>query len=179
MLVSTHASNRMEKIMANGARTAPAVDGVPVFKLVSIRYIDFTGDKRSVSLQAFTAVTPAMIEAMVAATVPGSNASIYEIRVTDIYPGVALATNALEAVWENVNDNIVLQFKDPVSGFSLRNYIPSPVEGWFVNGTDNIDPANTEFIAWKTTTNVVLDVPYFPIGVRFTPRKDNNPSTPL
>lgn len=162
-----------------GLRTAPTIDGLALVKIISVRYIDFTGDKRAVSIRTDAAVTDVQIEAMVAASVPGSNASIYEVQVTEVYSGVALKGNADEAVWENVNDNIVLQFKDPVLGVSLRNYLPSPSETWFTDGTDFVDADNAEFIAWKNATDVVMPTDYFPVGVRFTPRKDNNPSLPL
>lgn len=156
-----------------GARSAPTVDGSPTRKILTLRWIDHTGDFRSDSYVIEDAATDIAIEAFCTAMVAASNASLYEIKVADDYNSVPDSSNALEAVWENAKSNVVVQFKHPTLE-SIRTFIPSPLEAMFVPGSDNVDPTNAVFLAVVTNFDAIVDVDYTAVGVRFTHRRDIN-----
>lgn len=158
-----------------GTRTAPPVDGLNPFKSVQLRWIDWTGDKRSDTYLFPTALaTDIAVEAFVAAMQAGSNASLYEIKVGAVYSSVEDSGNALEEVWENATDNLVLQAKQPAGGQSVRDYIPSPVNAMFIENTDVIDPASGVLVAILTAWTALLDPTYEVVGARFTSRRQIN-----
>lgn len=164
-----------------GTRTAPTVDGGNDFKVVTLKWIDYTSDKRSDAyIVDATLGTNAAIEAFAVAMQAVSNASLYDIRVGDVYSGAADGTsNALEEVWENVQDNLVLQAKQPFGGQSLRTYVPSPVESMFLEGTEDIDPANVPLGVVITTWKAMIAADYEVVGARFTHRRQINTQTPI
>ena len=158
-----------------GTRTAPAVDGMNTIKAVQLRWIDWTGDKRSDTyLFGATLATNVNVEAFAAAMQAGSNASLYEIKVSDAYSSVEDQSNALEEVWENATDNLVIQAKQPLGGQSVRDYIPSPVNEMFIENTDVIDPTSTILLAILTAWVALLDPSYEVVGARFTSRRQIN-----
>jgi len=67
------------------ARTAPAVDGSGNVKMISIRMIDVSGDKRAVSFELGLASTDAEIEAFIAAYAAVTNALVYAVWVSQVY----------------------------------------------------------------------------------------------
>ncbi len=163
-----------------GTRTAPTVDGLNAFKIVTLKWIDWTADKRSDSyiFDAATA-TNANVETFAAAMQAGSNASLYEIRVGDAYSSVGDGGNALEEVWENVGDNLVIQAKQPLGGMSIRDYIPSPINAMFIENTEDIDPTNAALIAIIAAFVAMIDVTYEVVGARLTHRRQINQQTPI
>jgi len=163
-----------------GTRTAPTVDGANTYKVVTLKWIDWTADKRSDSYIFTTALaTDANVEAFAVAMQAASNASLYEVRVTDAYSSVAENGNADEDVWENVKDNLVLQAKQPLGGMSVRDYIPSPINGMFLEGTEDIDPTSTVLIAVLTAWDTLLDASYEIVGARMTHRRQINQQIPI
>lgn len=157
-----------------GTRTAPTVDGTGfTFIKVSLRWMDYTGDVRTDSYQFDPAATPALIEAFAAASQAASNATLYAVIVGDVYTSVPDAQNALEEVWENVTDNLVLQSKNPV-GDSIRGYVPSPINDMFIENTDDIDPSDATLIAYITAFVALLPAGYDVVGARFTSRRQIN-----
>lgn len=163
-----------------GTRTAPTVDGLNTYVQVQLRWIDWTGDKRSDSY-VFTAAlaTNANIETFAAAMQAGSNASLYEIGVKDVYSAVGDSGDASEEVWENVTDNLVLQAKQPLGGQSQRDYIPSPINAMFIENTDDIDPTNGALIAIIAAWVTLLEASYEVVGARFTSRRQINVQIPI
>ena len=158
-----------------GTRTAPAVDGTNAFKTVQLRWIDWTGDKRSDTyVFPTTLATNTAVETFAAAMQAGSNASLYEIKVSDAYSSVEDSGNAVEQVWENVSDNLVLQAKQPLGGNSVRDYVPSPVSAMFIENTDVIDPTSAELVAILSAWTALLAANYEVVGARFTSRRQIN-----
>lgn len=174
MLASAPPRKRKDAHMP-GTRTAPTVDGANVWKKVQLRWIDWTADKRS-DTYIFTAAlaTNAAVETFAAAMQAGSNASLYEINVSDAYSAVGDSGDAIEEVWENVTDNLVLQAKQPIGGQSQRDFVPSPINAMFIENTDIIDPASSVLIAIIGSWVALLEATYEVVGARFTSRRQIN-----
>lgn len=156
-----------------GTRTAPTVNGTPVYVKVQMRWMDYTGDKRSNSYQFDPAATPGEIEAFADAAQAASNATLYEIAVADVYASVEDSQNAVEEVWENVKDNLVMQSRTATNE-SIRGFIPAPINSLFIETTDDIDPTSAELIAYMTAFMALLPAGYDVVGARFTSRRDIN-----
>lgn len=159
-----------------GTRTAGTVDGTPNAKKVSLHWIDKSGEKRSDTAYFDEAATDAEIEAYVAAAQALSNSSLYKVQVSLVYEGAASSSNAAQAIFEDVAQNLVWQAKLPASAFSLRTFIPSPVQAVTMVGgnSEEPDPATTEMAAYQAALLAVLPVGYGLVGVRFTQRRDIN-----
>jgi hypothetical protein len=140
--------------------------------------MDWTADKRSNKYQFDPAASIAEIEAFAAAAQAASNASLYEVVVGDAYVSVPDSNNALEEVWENVQDNLVIQAKTAL-GASIRGYIVSPINAMFLTNTDDIDPASAVLIAYLAAFVALLPAGYEVVGARFTSRRDINQQIPI
>jgi hypothetical protein len=159
-----------------GTRTAPQVDLVPsviTFKTVSLRWTDYTSDVRTDTYQLAATATSAQIENLADALQAASNASLYEIKISEHYSSVPDNDNALEEVWENVTDNLVIQAKKPTNE-SIRVFVPSPVNSMFIETTDAIDPTSVVLGAVLTAFDAVIDIDYEYVGARFTSRRQIN-----
>jgi hypothetical protein len=161
-----------------GTRTAPTVDGNQNALNVTLHWIDSTGEKRADSILCVTTATPAQIEAYAAAAQAMSNASLYKVTVKNEYTSTPQKSSASATVYENVGDSIVVQFKDAVLNTSQRGYIPSADNDVaMIVGTENVDPASTEMLAYLAALNALLPTNYAPVGARFSERRDINEQT--
>lgn len=154
-------------------RTAPAVDGTPNNVRVSMSLVDYTGDIRTVSFYAPNGILDATIEALVVALQAITNASVYKVEVSQVYEGAALKSNADEIVWENVHDNLVYHVKASATQ-SQRGYVPAPLQGVFVDGTDNPNVADAGLIAYMSAFDAAVGGTYSPVSIRFSKRRDSN-----
>lgn len=166
-------------------RTAPTYDNTgsaPTFVRVSFRFIDATGDLRSVTLQVDpTDATDAKIEAMAAALGAASNANLYEIQKTDVWAAVASVGSATAGTGrsESVFDNIVIQLKS-VANRSERSYIPAPIEAAFNTASDQPDGANTQLAnVVLASENLLLAGGFASVGARYTERREINEQVPI
>lgn len=155
--------------MANGTRTAPAVNGTPTWLNVSVSIIDHTGDVRTDTYQMDADSSDAEIEAYVAGIQLLSNSSIYRVTVGQVYNSAKDKTQALEVVWENAHDNVVVLQKTATNA-SQDFYIPAPIEAMFVAGTENINPAYGDFVTYLATITP-MRAGYLKTSARFTHRK--------
>jgi len=153
-----------------GTRTAPTVDGSPQFKRVSVTLYDYTGEQRTDSYQLDADATPAEIEAFIAALQDVTNATIWRVQVSDVYNSVGDPSNAIEEVWEEASANVVLLAKD-ANDSSINFYIPSPVNAMFTEGTESVDPTNTELAALLAAI-LPMKANYSFVSARFTSRRD-------
>lgn len=160
-------------------RTAPTVDGTPLFKLVSFSWMDYTGDKWSGMIPFAPDATAAEIEAVAATMQAGSNATLYRVQVTDDYDSIAIKSNAVEDVYENVKDQLVIHYKNPTTRADFRVNIPSPLDTHFVEGTDNIDTAAVIFTNILAAVAAGTPAGFSPVTVRFSKHRDINASTPI
>ena len=160
-------------------RTAPTVDGTPLFKMVSFGWMDYTGDKTSSTVPFAPDATAAEIEAVAAVLQAASNATLYRVQVTDDYDSVALKSNATEAVWENVADVVVIHYKNPTTRADFRLNIPSPINAMFIEGTDNVDTADTAFTNVLAAFAAGIPTGFSPVTARFSKHRDINQATPI
>ena len=162
-----------------GTRTAPTVDGTPLFKLVSFSWMDYTGDKWTGTIPFAPDATPVEIEAIAVVYQAASNASLYRIQVSDDYDSVAIKTNAVEAVWENADDQVVIHYKNPTTRADFRLNVPSPKEAMFIDGTDDIDTADALFTNLLAAVAAALPSGFLPVTARFSKHRDINQATPI
>lgn len=152
-----------------GTRTAPTVNGTPAYKVVSLTWYDYTGDQRTDSYQFDADSTALEIEAFAAAMQALSNATLWRIQVKDTYNSVGDSSNALEEVWEEVSQNLVFLAKDSLNN-AMDIFVPSPVNSAFLEGTENIDPANADIVALLAAT-LPMKTGYSFVSGRFTARR--------
>ncbi len=156
-----------------GTRTAPAITGTPTFKEISLRWIDAVGDLRSDASIVDAAATDAEIEAVAADVQLGSNASLYSVRLVEVFEGAKTKSNALAAVRESVQSNIVYHAKS-TGRVDRRAFIVSPIAAIFVSGTETPDEADTVIIDIMTAWDAVWKGTFAGVSLRFSERRDIN-----
>lgn len=156
-----------------GTRTAPTVDGAPTFKEISLRWIDAVGDKRSDASIVSGAATNIQIEAVAAAMAAASNASLYAMRVVDVYEGAMSKANGDSAVRESAQDNIVYHAKD-TGRVDRRSFEPAPIQTVFVTDTETPNEANGLLIAIMSAWDAVWAGTFAGVSLRFTERREIN-----
>lgn len=155
------------------ARTAPTVNGTPASYLVSIKWIDSSGDKRSDSFRLLAAdYVDAEIESLVSELGARSNANLYAVGVEAEYAAVPSSGSAVDATRESVYQNIVIHLKNS-AGDSRRVYWPAPEAIHFVAGSDNVD------VEMLNVQNIIgyaeaIFTGYTAISVRYTERSEIN-----
>lgn len=156
-----------------GTRTAPAITGAPTFLEISLRWIDAVGDVRSDSSIIDAAATDIEIEAVAADMVSGSNASLYAVRVTEVFEGAKAKSNALSAVRESAQDNIVYHAKD-TGRVDRRSFVPAPLQALFVTDTETPDESDAVIVAIMAAWDAVWKGTFAGVSLRFTERRDIN-----
>jgi hypothetical protein len=160
---------------------APTVDSAaPTQVQLSVRMIDVSGDLRTVSVKgAIADMTDANINTFVTAIAAATNASVYEVQVTQLFSSLASPGNALDASKSSsVYDNVVLQNKNAL-GDSINGFIPAPISNLFEtdidgNVTDNVDAAATEYTDVATALEALLPAGFSNTGVRYSERREVN-----
>lgn len=160
------------------ARTAPTVDSVtgPAYVHVAFRFIDISGDLRTVSFDVDPAdATDAKIEAHAAALGAITNADLYAVEVTNVYGAVADSSNAATGEKsESVYDNIVVLLKNTINQ-SKRGFVPAPIGAVMTQGTDQIDGNDTDLATYLTSLQDLFAAGSYSItGARYTERREIN-----
>lgn len=160
-------------------RTAGTIDGTPLYKIVSLKMIDSTGDKRTDSYQFPAAVTNAQIETFVAALAADINANIYDVRVQDAYSSIPDTGDALNDLRPSLLSNIVVLVKTPLNE-SDDLYIPAPMDDNFIPTTDDpivgeLSATMAAFLACKNAGGGAFEV----VSGRYTERREINKSVPF
>jgi len=165
-------------------RTSPTVDsstGAPAYVRVSYRFIDFSGDLRTVSIDVDPAdATEPNIEALAVALGAGTNSDLYGVEITQIWNAVADASNALDPSLvttdksASVFDNIVILSKN-ITNQSKRLFVPAPDGALMVGGTDQIDGTSTPLANILTAYLALVNAGGYSItGARYTERREIN-----
>lgn len=158
--------------------TAPDVTGAAVFRQVSFRYIDASGDKKAHSIQVAPTVTPAQIQALGVALGAATNANLYGIRISDAWEAVAQRAPALQASRsESVSDHFVIQYGNAINQ-SERVYIPAPIEAMFNAGSDLADITDATLDAVFTAITPILST-YLAKSVRYNENDETNASVKI
>jgi hypothetical protein len=160
------------------ARTAPVVNGTPLYRNLSLSWIDASGDLRTDTIQLPVDATNAEMEALAESIADVSNASLYKITVGDVYNSVADKSDAVDAVKDSVYDNLVILAKTALNA-SSRVFIPAPEGALFVPGTDQIDPGNVDLGLVLTATLAALGLTYDIVSIRYTERREINESVKI
>lgn len=158
-------------------RTAPTVDATPNYILLSIRYIDADGEKRADSFQIDGDSTVTEIDAYIEALGDMTNANLYEVRLQHVFAALPSAAAATEALRESVHDNLVILMKNN-SNQSQDAFIPAPLETLLVDGTSNPDPSDALWTPYFAALAAIRGF-FTPISIRFTERREKNPSVPI
>lgn len=161
-----------------GTRTAGTVDGTGSFKEISLRWIDAVGDIRSDATIVDAAASDAQIEAVAAAAAAATNASLYAVRVTEVYEGAKSKANAAAAVRESVSDNIVYHCKD-TGRVDRRSFLPAPLATVFVADTETPDEGDALIIALMAAWDAVWAGTFAGVSLRFTERREINEKVQL
>lgn len=160
-----------------GTRSAATVDGSPDYLELSFQWIDYVGDRYTCSFIASGATaTPAEIEGLAADMQAISNASLWNVRVTQDYRGAMLKSNALEEVWNDAEDVMVIHYKNLATRADLYVNVPAPLDDIFVEGTEQVDTANTGFTDLLATIAAILPSGFNPATVRFSKHREINQS---
>jgi hypothetical protein len=163
-----------------GTRSAPTIDGSPDFLLVQFRWMDYVGDKYAMSLTCSgTTATPAEIEALAVAFQAASNATLYEVNVTQQYSSIPLKSNALEEVWNDAEDVVVIHYKNPTTRADAYANFPAPLDDIFIEGTEQVDTADALFTAILAAVSAVLPTGFNPATVRFSKHREINQAEPI
>ena len=162
-----------------GTRSAPVVvAGTPNRTVLTMKFMDAGGEKRSVSIDVPNAVTDAQIDALADGAQAISNATIYEIAKQVKYTSVPLEANAqTDSPFVSVYDNLVLLAKDVSINKSQDGFVPA-VEGIIVLDGDVIDTTDVNYIAYRDALVAALGGSYTAVSARFTERRDKNESVP-
>lgn len=150
------------------SRTVPTINGTPTFRKLSITMYDYTGDQRTESYMIDSDASDAEIEAIVDALQTITNGTIWRVEVGDVYNSVGDSSNADEVVWENIKTNVVLLAKT-ATNVSQDWYVPAPNNDLFIEGTEEIDPTNTDLAAYMTAI-LAVRTGYSFVSGRFTHR---------
>lgn len=156
-----------------GTRTAPDITGSPTFREISLRWIDAVGDLRSDASIVDAAATDVQIEAVAAKMVLASNASLYEVRLTDVFEGAKSKSNALAAVRESVQSNIVYHAKDSTRA-DRRSFVVSPLAANFVTDTETPNDTATTMTDMMTAWDAVWGGTFNGVSLRFSERREIN-----
>lgn len=158
-----------------GTRSAPTVDGTPDFLELQFSWIDYVGDRYAMTMLASgTTATPAEIETLSDALQAASNASLWRVRVTQDYQGQMLKSNALEEVWNDAEDVVVIHYKNPTTRASEYVNFPAPLDDIFIEGTEQVDTADALFTDILAAVAAVLPTGFNPATVRFSKHREIN-----
>jgi len=152
-----------------GTRTAPDVTGTATYKTAAMQWIDWTGQRRSDNYQFPVATTNAQIEAVGDALQALSNASLWRIEVASVFAGDMDSGAAAEEVYESVESNVVILLKK-TDNTAIDFFIPSVIEGLFVENTDDIDQTNADLATLEAALEAAMGAGYTVRGNRFSKR---------
>jgi hypothetical protein len=161
-----------------GTRTAPALTGAASFTEISLRWIDAVGDLRSDASILVAAATAAQKETVVAAMQAASNASLYAVRDTNVFEGAMQKSNALAAVRESADSNIVYHSKD-ASRADRRAFVVAPIVANFVTDTETPNETATTMVDVMAAWDAVWAGTFAGRSLRFSERRDINQKVQL
>lgn len=157
-----------------GTRTAPAINGTPVFKRVSITHIDASGDVRTISTDVAGDATAAEVETLVAAQQALTQASVYQVEIAEVYAGQANTTNATNLQRSSVYDQVIYRAKNPTVNLAYSWEAPAPVLALLIGDSDvpvNPSALNT---ALFNALGALKAAGYAFKSIRYTERKEIN-----
>lgn len=160
-------------------RTAPVIDlGTPTSLILSVSFIDYTGDVRTDSYRFPAATTDTEIDAIVAALGQASDANLWRASVAREFAADEDSQIATNTGRGSVSQNIPMRFKNP-AGDGKTFFLPAPLEAIFVPTTDEVDPANALLAAVLAAFLAAVPAGFTARSVRFTGRQEKNKAIKL
>jgi len=156
---------------------AGAVDATPTRRIVHLSYVDSEGKPRTDSYDIPNATTDAQLNALAAAVGAVTNASLWNIGVTNWFAtGVGQKSDADDLTNDSVMDNVVLLMKDAAND-SFDFFVPANLEtATMVAGTENPDLENPLMLALETALEAIW-AGHALYSARFTERRKKNKAT--
>ena len=158
-------------------RTAPTFDDTPNYRLLSLRMIDISGDKKSEGFEINPTAAAADIEAFIVGYAARTNSKIYAVFDMQGYTAPNTVTGALDApksasLADGINFLYVSNTND-----SEDVRLLAPIASLFVDTTDTIDP--TAAAAFNALVTPLLTGTKVAVTAQYTERKEkkNNPKT--
>lgn len=150
-----------------GTRTAPAIDGTPNRKLLSVSYLSSVEESvRSEAYLVSASATPAEIEAFIDALQDATTASIVRVSVNDVYEGTKSVGNTTADGMQSLDDKMLIRARN-VAVNNLRYLaIPAPIQLLFQPDSElpNVGalPFATITTAWQSiAANYNIEAIYF------------------
>lgn len=158
-------------------RTAPTFDDTPNYRVLSLRLIDISGDKKAEGFEISPTATAAEIEAFVAGYASRTHANIYAVWDNQVYgtPASAAAATA-GAKSDSVADGInFLYVSNTNESEDVR--LVAPIAALLVGTSDTVDP--TAGAAFNALVEPLLTGTKVGVTAQYTERKEkkNNPKT--
>lgn len=159
-----------------GTRTAGTFIATPENRWITVHFIDQSGDKQAQTIQVAVDALPADIEAMVAAYVAASNASLWKISDTRTFEGDADPDNAVGGYKPSVSSGVNLLFKDAATLDTFDVRVFAPVDA-AMQGTQDIPLLSSDELTDLILAIIALRPPYNLRSAQFTDRRErkNNP----
>lgn len=158
-------------------RSAPTVDGSGNYRVLSLRLIDVSGDKRAEGFEISPTASAANIEAFVAGYAARTNADIYAVWDEMVYNSPASASNAQAgAKSDSLADGInFLYVSNTNESEDVR--LMAPIDTLMVGDSDTVDP--TAGAAFNALVEPLLTGSKVGVTAQYTERKEkkNNPKT--
>lgn len=158
-------------------RTAPTFDDTPNFRLLSLRLIDISGDKKSEAFEISPTATAANIEAFIAGYAARTHANIYAVWDEQVYASPPSASDAeLGAKSDSVADGINFLYVSATNE-SEDVRLVAPIDTLMVGDTDSVDPIAGA--AFNALVEPLLTGSKQAVTAQYTERKEkkNNPKT--
>lgn len=158
-------------------RTAPTFDDTPNYRILSLRMIDISGDKRAEGFEISPTALAADIEAFVAGYAARTRANIYAMWDSQVYNVPAAASAATSgAKSDSVADGInFLYVSNTNQSEDVR--LVAPIDTLMVGDTDTVDP--TAAALFNALVEPLLTGTKVGVTAQYTERKEkkNNPKT--
>lgn len=154
--------------------TAPTFASAATYKIMSVTFIDASGDEWTGSLRVAVGATAGQLDTLLADIQARTNASNYKTELSEVREGARVKANAtILARSQDVHDAMLMTFKNVSTGASQRLYIPAPLEAVFEAPTNDV-PNLTDLSDVGTGAVVVLGAGYSFLQARYTKHKDLN-----
>lgn len=165
--------------MTAGTRTAPTVDGTGVYRLISLRLIDESGDIKTMSVRAPSTLTNAEIETFVVAYQAVTQASIFAVHVSEVYSAVEDKNDAVTGTRDSVYDVLnILNRNALAAADTVEIHAPEPAT--MLGNSDEIDPSSGTLGTFFTAMLALLNGgvggsgTYEVISARYSERQERN-----
>jgi len=156
-----------------GTRTAPDVTGAITGNTATIHLIDASGDLFTDAITQVAAITPAQVEAWVAAYQAVSQASVYKVTVSNEWAGDPDPDNAEALYRGTVSDGINLLYKNPTTLDSQSPRVVAPIAAVMQGNQDIPLLTGGGFPALIAAISAILSG-FLLTSAQFTGRRERN-----